>query len=285
MIGYMKPQRKKMPAEMRKTYNEFYCGLCRCLKHEYGISSTIILNFEIVNMLILSESLKNEPFERINMTCSITPMIWRKMCINSPGISAAARLSVILAYLETNDNLIDSNKFRDKVFVKFMEPKLNKIKKDFCDEFDYIKKYYDDYMALENMSKTDRDKITFDELVSSCGKIAGAMMDVIAFSESSPFRDQLRQIMNFWGEWVYLMDAVDDYDEDMKNGGFNPLFLAGSPCNIEKRIIDIEEKANAVLDVLAVLNNYELVDFLFRKSFCETREELFKKCRANRIEV
>ena len=147
------------------------------------------------------------------------------------------------------------------------------------------KDLYDDYMALENMSKTDRDKITFDELVSSCGKIAGAMMDVIAFSESSPFRDQLRQIMNFWGEWVYLMDAVDDYDEDMKNGGFNPLFLAGSPCNIEKRIIDIEEKANAVLDVLAVLNNYELVDFLFRKSFCETREELFKKCRANRIEV
>ena len=34
-----------------------------------------------------------------------------------------------------------------------------------------------------------------------------------------------RLIFYFLGKWIYLADALDDYDKDVKKGNYNPLYL------------------------------------------------------------
>ncbi|MDD6225152.1 MAG: DUF5685 family protein, partial [bacterium] len=37
------------------------------------------------------------------------------------------------------------------------------------------------------------------------------------------------------GRWIYLMDAVDDYDDDKKSGGFNPFLMKNGDFSAEQR--------------------------------------------------
>lgn len=60
------------------------------------------------------------------------------------------------------------------------------------------------------------------------------------------------------GKWIYLADAFDDYDKDVKKGGYNVLYNAFGCA--EKRI--------------AVERNGEEIEFLFNSLFADMRENL-----------
>ena len=50
-----------------------------------------------------------------------------------------------------------------------------------------------------------------------------------AFAERLADRDSDRTVLKhfgyFIGRWIYMIDALDDLDRDLKNGSFNPLAL------------------------------------------------------------
>ena len=47
------------------------------------------------------------------------------------------------------------------------------------------------------------------------------------------------------GKWVYLMDALDDLEEDRKTGDYNPFLLAYAGQSME----ELRENARALLNV------------------------------------
>ncbi|MDE5728948.1 MAG: hypothetical protein K2I20_02085, partial [Clostridia bacterium] len=62
------------------------------------------------------------------------------------------------------------------------------------------------------------------------------------------------------GKWVYLIDALDDYDKDVKKGKYNVLFnVYGEKCKAE-----------------AVKKGEKELTFVFDVLFAEMRENLFK---------
>jgi hypothetical protein len=41
----------------------------------------------------------------------------------------------------------------------------------------------------------------------------------------------------FFGRWIYLIDAADDYEDDIKHGSFNAFALANTDESIADRLI------------------------------------------------
>ena len=60
------------------------------------------------------------------------------------------------------------------------------------------------------------------------------------------------------GKWIYLADAFDDYDKDVKKGRYNVLYNA---------LRQPDKKS-------AVENNAEEIDFLFNSLFADMRANL-----------
>ena len=64
--------------------------------------------------------------------------------------------------------------------------------------------------------------------------------------ESNRFKyvDELRRMGAWLGKFVYLMDAVMDYDEDLKSGSYNPLVAAGAvPGDVSEGLRSIAAQA------------------------------------------
>ena len=62
------------------------------------------------------------------------------------------------------------------------------------------------------------------------------------------------------GKWIYLIDALDDYDKDKKKGAYNPFLLA---YGAENRAELVEK-------------NEEEIRFIFHSLFYDIKENLIK---------
>ena len=57
MFGYITVNKKQLSDEQIKTYQEYYCGLCRKLKQDYGKRGQLVLNYDMTFLIVLLSGL------------------------------------------------------------------------------------------------------------------------------------------------------------------------------------------------------------------------------------
>ena len=84
----------------------------------------------------------------------------------------------------------------------------------------------------------------------------------------SPEDRLVRQAGYFLGRWVYIIDAADDLEKDLREGAFNPFIVTKqlqSNCSPE-RLKEVKAEANQILNatlsqLIAVVNLMDLQPF------------------------
>lgn len=285
MIGYMKPVKKTFTREDHSVYQSLYCGLCRCLKYEYGFTGIAALNYEAVNTLLLIGALNPDPFPLLTMSCSVTPLYWRKMAgVNEEAFHAAAAVTIAAAALEIQDNLADSNKWYDRLLHTLVTPKARHMMSLYEPEFLELKETHNAFMALENRAMAKDPDISFHMLMEASGAIIAKAAAIIGIRAGCQQLKELYDMMNLWGQWIYLLDAADDYADDLRGGQFNPLSLSDRPSLIRPILNKLELQANAILDELVLRNYPSAVHTLFQTHLPKRRELILSKINMLEIE-
>ena len=57
MFGYITVNKKQLSDEQIKTYQEYYCGLCRKLKQDYGKRGQLVLTYDMTFLIVLLSGL------------------------------------------------------------------------------------------------------------------------------------------------------------------------------------------------------------------------------------
>ena len=57
MFGYITVNKKQLSDEQIKTNQEYYCGLCRKLKQDYGKRGQLVLNYDMTFLIVLLSGL------------------------------------------------------------------------------------------------------------------------------------------------------------------------------------------------------------------------------------
>ncbi len=57
VFGYITVNKKQLSDEQIKTYQEYYCGLCRKLKQDYGKRGQLVLNYDMTFLIVLLSGL------------------------------------------------------------------------------------------------------------------------------------------------------------------------------------------------------------------------------------
>ena len=215
MFGYVLPSQERLSEEEKKRFQSVYCGLCHTLGKRYGLPGRMILNYDLTFLAML---LQDEPVERCEKNCIAHPLQKRSCACQSASLETAADMSVILSWWQIRDGIADHGfwkglKYRAAaLLLRRAYKKAKKIQPDFDRQ---TQQNLQELAALEQSGEPSLDKPadTFARLLS------GAAAQV-----SQPTKRRvLETLLYHLGRWIYLVDAADDLEKDVKSGAYNPL--------------------------------------------------------------
>lgn len=243
MFGYVKPDKPELKIKDYETYKAIYCSLCRTLGKEYGLLARFLLTYDAAFYALLKKSvLQAKPDCAYKGVCRFNPLKKCNYIDTDSYLKDAAALTVIMFYYKVLDNINDGKPLKrlaSRLVYPYIKIKFNKAVKKYSKYNDIIKISTDEQARIEN-EKTDSIDIAAHPTAVSLQKI---------FSYGIKDETQKRVVERIGyclGRWVYLMDAFDDLENDIKAGAYNPFalkykldksFLTGDNKAIEDDII------------------------------------------------
>lgn len=225
MFGYLRPFNDELKYKYIKEYKWHYCSICNGLRRKFGLFYSTFLNYEIVFLYLLIDGvIVDASTQKYDVRCPINPFYRFQRNINAELLDYVCFLNYYFALRKIEDNYRDEKKLRYRILYKFLASRKKYIEK--CEEYFLIKKTLDNeleiFYSLENNFETH-----FDELALSMGRVLEHIVKYYLSKENvsiGPNQKQIEKISLHLGEWIYLIDALEDYNEDLSRKRFNPLF-------------------------------------------------------------
>lgn len=214
MFGYILPDKPYLYLKDETLYNSLYCGICKSLKKETGQLSRFTLSYDMAFMSALAHNIMGVDVKIEKKRC-IAHAIKKRPIAKPDEISLnLASLNVILAYYKLKDDVLDENKggFKSVVFKRAYK----KAKKKYPELDFMVKTCYENLLSLEKNNADGLDMVAdpFAEMLKNISTL-------IFKNKASDYTENLVYAI---GKWIYLIDALDDYDKDVKRGSFNVFY-------------------------------------------------------------
>ncbi len=218
MLGYVRAYRPEMKFKDFDMYKGVYCSLCKAIGKRYGLLARLTLSYDFTLLAILRMAAREEKVRMCASRCSFNPL---KKCYDCSGgsrdIDYTADVSMMTFYFKVRDNVADS-KFLKKFLCKMLMPYANHIYKKAKKNNPVIAQRLEELMARQ--AQLESRNVGIDQAADPSAKM---LAEMTAFGMDSSDNDALKRVGYFLGRWVYITDAVDDCEKDLKSGNFNPL--------------------------------------------------------------
>ncbi len=276
MFGYIQPLKCELKVREYDYYRSAYCGLCNALRVRYGIRARFIVNYDFVFIALLLSNADHIDDKKTKKRCIVCP--FGKNCIESKAFDNAADISVILTYLKFCDEVKD-NGFFGKLFKGVIPKMLFKkaYKRAVMNHSEYNEQaclLYSELCRLENSNVPSIDEPA-DKFARMLSLIANA-------AECN--RRILCEIFYHIGRFVYVIDALDDLDEDFDKGEYNPII---SRFNLTSKQMFASVKENVLTTLedsrMAVLRAFDLLEETGVSSLNRNIIELGMATAVNRV--
>lgn len=217
MFGYIKINKPEMKVKEYEAYRGLYCSLCRSLGKNFGILSRLTLSYDITFLLLVRLSLSLTVPEFKRGRCPFNPSKMCNYCLNADEeLRFSAAVSMMLFYYKVKDNIADGSFFR-KILMYLILPyaylKYRKAEKMYPDLAEIIEK------GMANQNETEKSKTDLTD------KAAHESADILGKIFAYGLSDGEEKAYRFGygiGKFVYLADAADDIEKDIKNKSYNP---------------------------------------------------------------
>ncbi len=212
MFGYIVVNKPEMKFREFAVYQSYYCGLCRVLKEKYGWRGQMTLSYDMTFLVLLLTGLYEPQTQESVVRCMTHPLEKHPVSRNR-YTEYAADVNILLSYYKCEDDWLDEHKAGKYLFAALLRKKNHRVAKEYPAKA---------LKAVENLDKLHeaerRGNATIDETAGLFGEI---MAELFVYQEDE-WADNLRRIGFFFGKFIYLMDAYDDIEDDLKKGCYNP---------------------------------------------------------------
>ncbi len=213
MFGYIIINKAEMKFKEFDVYHSFYCGICRELKRKYGISGQLSLSYDMTFLAILLTGLYEPETEQSSCKCIAHPFENHETRRNI-FTEYAADMNALFAYYKCRDDWVDERKLWKLIYGRLLEGKAGKQLHAYSEKLRKIALTMQNFSEAEQAENTD-----IDTLAGLFGKV---MAEIVTPREDE-WSENLRALGFFLGKFIYLCDAYEDVEKDIKKGTFNPL--------------------------------------------------------------
>ena len=231
MFGYVKPVVKELLVKEHEFYKATYCGICRSMKqHTGGLSIATITYDSVFLALARMAYIPDSELASSMRRCVMHPVKKRCMLNDNSAIEYTARAFAILSYYKMQDDLSDEG-LGKRMLVSLTKPVFSTAKKK-ADMTELAKIAKD---RLSKISVIEKERCPgIDEPAELFGELLG---EVFAYAIEGSDRLVMYECGYHLGKFIYLVDAIDDYDKDRKAGKYNPYVIAynGEDLTLENK--------------------------------------------------
>lgn len=253
MFGYIQPDKAQLRLWEYEQYRALYCGLCRSLGKHTGALSRMTLNYDYVFLAMIRSAMLGITPEIKPSRCALHPTKKRAIACDDKALEYCAKVSAMLTYYKIRDDIADSRGLK-RLAAMAAEPlckapvkKLTELSA-LCEK---INEYLTELSALENSKCA-----SVDEPAELFGSVMG---EIFAFGLDNDATSRIaREIGRHTGRYIYLADALDDIEKDIKHNTYNPFV-----CMYNDRVRDKRDeiKTAVLLELKGLEAALALVDF------------------------
>ena len=216
MFGYVKTDKPEMKIKEYEAYRGLYCSLCKAMGKHFGLFSRLTLSYDVTFLLLSRLSFMGTLPRFDSGRCPFNPTKKCNYCCNADEeLKYAAAVSMMLFYHKVRDNISDGSIFK-KILMYLLLPwatlKYKKAKKLYAE----IAQIIEESMLRQAQTESKGSLVT-DEAAHQSAEALGR---ITAYNMSDPEGNIYRFGYGI-GKWVYLTDAFDDIEKDIKSGSYN----------------------------------------------------------------
>lgn len=253
MFGYVVVNKPELKIKDFDTYKAFYCGLCRLLHTKYGRIGQMSLNYDLTFLAILLTGLYEPDTQVIEERCIAHP-INKHRKLENPYLEYAADMTILLTYLKVEDDWKDDHQYRSVVMRQLLKRKFQRVQQKYPEKTARIVDVLKQTDELEKEQAYDIDKLS---------SLTGTLMGEIMSYKDDVWHATLYEVGDYLGRFIYIMDAYDDIEDDIKEQNFNPFLQDYQNDNFEKRIKTILElmiaKSADAFEILPILKHVDIL--------------------------
>lgn len=265
MFGYVVIEKPELKVKEFEIYNAVYCSLCRKMGKTYGPLSKFCLNYDFTFVALLEAALIEKCSEFEQKRCRVNPLKKCTYCKNDDeflGLAAAA--GVALFDLKVRDNIEDGG-FFSKIAFGFLRLFTKRWSKKAYRFYPLLREIVLEYRMFQSFAEKDKE-CSLDKAAEPSAKALSRIFSLISVEEKYKF--VLERMGYCLGKWIYLLDAADDIEKDIKTGNFNPLVARiGNDYSKE----DLKETLEPILNncIVECRNYCELLDIKKHKNIID----------------
>ena len=273
MFGYVTPLKAELKIKDYTKFRSYYCGLCLELKKSIGNLPRLTLNYDMAFLAILIDSISpEEPSLEIIKGCIAHPIEKKPVMVKNKAVSYAAAMNLTLYYYKLKDDIQDDNNLKSKIFKGILYPYQKKLNSS----IDKISKIIEKNLRTLTEFENNKNFSYLDEIAHPFSDIVGNILKEYPYEfieDSLDIRNNLYNLGYTLGKWIYLIDALDDLKDDIKNNKFNPINYLFNKDNksfeellplikerLEFTILNCSYNCNSLLSNLPIKRNMDILN-------------------------
>lgn len=225
MFGYVTVNKLELKIKDFLKYRGYYCGLCKTLKEQYGRFGQMTLTYDMTFLIIVLTSLYENKTVEDEERCLVHPMKKHLMLTNEIS-KYGADMNIALTYHHFLDDWQDDRSYKGLAGANYLKREYKRIEAKYPRQCKVIVETLARLTELEQKNETDID------LVAGC---FGELMGELFVYQQDVWEEQLRKMGFFLGKFIYLIDAYEDLDEDIKTESYNVLRTLHEEKDYESR--------------------------------------------------
>lgn len=231
MFGYVTPLKPELKIREFNQFRGYYCGLCLSIKKQFGNLPRMSLNYDMTFLALLLDGLIEEREKAELLRCFVHPAKKKPTIIDNPAVDYAANMNVSLFYYKLLDDVNDEKSLKSKTSILFLSP----YQKKFSSKINVINEKIEGF--LKDLSSLEKN-LSFESLDDICHPFAELVGTILMMypnsfkNDSFDLREDLYSFGYALGKWIYLIDALDDLEEDLKEKKFNPINILFNEENL-----------------------------------------------------
>lgn len=260
MFGYVVPIKDVLSQNQQTLFQAYYCGLCKSM----GRIARFTLTYDCA-FLALALSNANAAEEKTQpCRCWAHPKE-KKEIIQNEETRYAADINTILAYHKLSDDIADEKRWKARVARVLLRPAYRKAaaRQRFCAE--EVEQHMKNLIRLEQENCSVSDEIAH-EFATLLAKVA--RYGLRSYENLEEFYKLFYNI----GRWIYLADALADYQEDEAKGKYNVLRLECKSLDAAKEEMEfslwhtLSEAEKNFQNITWLSHGYEIIENVIVKA-------------------
>ena len=260
MFGYVQPYIPNLTVGDYEYYRAAYCGLCRSMGKVCGAGANLTLSYDGVFLSLLRMLMTKDSPECERHRCPYSPLVRKNMLTESPDIDFSAGAMSTLAALKLEDDIIDEEGLKKLCAILCRLPAKKWVKRADEQDAGIVQSIRDKLALFYTAEESNSDRDFSDSGIDECAEAFGEVVGMLA-ARGIEFENYAiaYSIGRHVGRWIYCIDALDDFNEDVKKGRYNVLTAAyGTELDADEKMTlecilrDESDSAMAMLDLADV---------------------------------